>query len=422
MNEKEAAPLIEKNYRWNFTVNVLDGATFWFGMSFLSSAVILPLFVSHFTSSPFLIGLIAFLTAAGPLIPQLLVAKAVAQAPRKIIFPAHIGFFVERLPLILLPAAVWLLADGQPVWALAAFFILYAWHCAGVGVILVGWQDLIAKIIPADRRGRFFGITNFLGNGTGILGALAIPLFLLISDFRTGFTLAFGVAALCMLVSWGFLLLTREPAVESSAAEATWLDYLASLPSIVRRDGNFRRFLLSQSLTALSGMAAGFFLVHAVQAGGLNDAQAGAFTIWLQAGLALANLAFGFLADRFGHRRGLEWGLVLNVVSLLMAWLLAAPWAFSLIFFLRGAMNAAQFISGSALVYEFCAAEDRAVYLGLANTIPGILGALAPLLGGFLAGFFGYPVLFALSAAVALAGWAVYRFGVRDPRTSPLRS
>jgi len=115
MLETEAAPLIEKNYRWNFTVNVLDGATFWFGMSFLSSAVILPLFVSHFTSSPVLIGLIAFLTAAGPLLPQLLVAKAVAHAPRKIVFPAYIGFFVERLPLIILPAAVWLLADGPPI-------------------------------------------------------------------------------------------------------------------------------------------------------------------------------------------------------------------------------------------------------------------------------------------------------------------
>ena len=29
MLETEAAPLIEKNYQWNFTVNVLDGATFW---------------------------------------------------------------------------------------------------------------------------------------------------------------------------------------------------------------------------------------------------------------------------------------------------------------------------------------------------------------------------------------------------------
>jgi hypothetical protein len=52
---------IERNYRWNFLVNALDGATFGFGMSFFSSEIILPLFVSHFTDSPLAIGLISFL-------------------------------------------------------------------------------------------------------------------------------------------------------------------------------------------------------------------------------------------------------------------------------------------------------------------------------------------------------------------------
>lgn len=75
-----------------------------------------------------------------------------------------------------------------------------------LGVILGGWQDLIAKIIPTDRRGRFCGIANFIGNETGILGALALPFLFVFSDFRTGFTMAIGVAALCMLVSWGLLL------------------------------------------------------------------------------------------------------------------------------------------------------------------------------------------------------------------------
>ncbi|MCA9983586.1 MAG: hypothetical protein KDE59_04805, partial [Anaerolineales bacterium] len=33
------------NYRWNFSVNVADGAFFWFGASFISSTTIVPLFV-----------------------------------------------------------------------------------------------------------------------------------------------------------------------------------------------------------------------------------------------------------------------------------------------------------------------------------------------------------------------------------------
>src|SRR5215475_11209436 len=85
---------IERDYRWNFTVNALDGATFWFGMSFISSTIILPLYVSHFTDNPLLIGLIPFLTTSGFLLPQLFVANAVERAPRKKFFPATLGFFL----------------------------------------------------------------------------------------------------------------------------------------------------------------------------------------------------------------------------------------------------------------------------------------------------------------------------------------
>ena len=73
---------IERNYRWNFTVNALDGASFWFGMSFISSTIILPLFVSHFTNNPLLIGLIPFIwPPPGIFLPQLFMANAVERAP-----------------------------------------------------------------------------------------------------------------------------------------------------------------------------------------------------------------------------------------------------------------------------------------------------------------------------------------------------
>jgi hypothetical protein len=145
---------IERNYRWNLLVNTLDGASFWFGMSFISSTIILPLYVSHFTDNPLLIGLIPFLYTAGPLLPQLFVANAVERAPRKKFFPATLGFFLERVPIFLLAPAAYFLATSQPVLALVTFFVLYAWHCFGAGVIIVGWQDMIAKIIPVDKRGR----------------------------------------------------------------------------------------------------------------------------------------------------------------------------------------------------------------------------------------------------------------------------
>ena len=68
---------IKENYRWNFTVNALDGAFFWLGMSFFSSTIILPLFVRHFTDNSLAIGMISFLGWAAVLVPQIFTANLV---------------------------------------------------------------------------------------------------------------------------------------------------------------------------------------------------------------------------------------------------------------------------------------------------------------------------------------------------------
>jgi MFS family permease len=411
---------IERYYRWNFLVNALDGANYWFGMSFFSSTIILPLFVSHFTDSPLTIGLIAFLGWGGIFLPQLFMANAVERAPLKKFFPVTLGFFLERLPILLLAPAVYFLAIRQPLLTLIIFFVLYAWNNFGAGVIIVGWQDMIAKIIPVEKRGRFFGITNFIGNGTGILGALAVPFLLGKFAFPIGYVFAFAVTAVFIFLSWVFLSLTHEPAVPSSKPPVSQLAYLRSLPEVLRRDRNFRMYLLAQITASLSGMATGFLVVYAVKTWSLPDAQASGFMIALQIGLALANLFFGFLSDRKGHKLNLEICLALSALTLILAIIAPSPWWFFPIFFLRGAVNAGSIISGISIVYEFTEAENRPTYIGLANTIPGIVGSIAPLIGGWLAGITNYRSMFTLSAIIGAVSWVLLRFSVREPRRKSL--
>jgi MFS family permease len=412
---------IERDYRWNFVVNALDGASFWFGMSLISSTVILPLYVSHFTSSPLLIGLIPFVATAGHLLPQLFVANAVERAPKKKFFPATVGFFLERLPIFLLAPTAYFLAAGKPVLALVTFFVLYAWNCFGAGIIIVGWQDMIAKLIPVEKRGRFFGITNFVGNGTGILGALAVPFVLDRFAFPTGYVISFTAAAALILASWIFLSLTREPALHSSKPPVSQLDYLRSLSSVLRRDRNFRMYLLSQIVFSLSGMATGFLVVYAVKTWSLPDASASAFTVALQIGLALANLFFGFFSDRKGHKLSLEICMVLSLLSFALSIFAPSSLWFFPIFFLRGATNAGIFISGISIVYEFTDPENRPTYIGLANTIPGVAGAIAPMIGGWLAGATSYQAMFVLATVIGVISWVLLYFGVNEPRKTKAR-
>lgn len=86
------------------------------------------------------------------------------------------------------------------------------------------------------------------------------------------------------------------------------------------------------------------------------------------------------------------------------------------IFFLSGTISSGSYISGISIVYEFTEAENRPTYIGLANTIPGIIVSVAPLLGGLLAGVVSYRAMFLLAAVFAAVSWILLRFAVHEPR------
>ena len=73
-SDAEIAAEAERNYPWNFTVNLLDGVAFWFGLNFISSSTVMPLFISKLTPNPLLIGLVAVIAQSGWLLPQLFTA------------------------------------------------------------------------------------------------------------------------------------------------------------------------------------------------------------------------------------------------------------------------------------------------------------------------------------------------------------
>jgi hypothetical protein len=87
--ELEFQRQVETNFRWNFAVNTLDLSFYSFGFTLVSQATVLPLLVSHLTSSKLLIGLIPATYSLGYLLPQLLTANFAESllAPAKTLSP-----------------------------------------------------------------------------------------------------------------------------------------------------------------------------------------------------------------------------------------------------------------------------------------------------------------------------------------------
>ena len=154
---------VQEHLKHNITVNLLDGAFYGFGWGFGSVGTIVTLFVSRMTHSAILIGLIPAIHAVGWQLPQLFMANSVARLRRY--KPMVMWMTIhERLPFLALGVvALFMTALGNKA-ALILTFIILIWQGLGAGFTANAWQSMVAKIIPTDWRGTFFGAQAALAN------------------------------------------------------------------------------------------------------------------------------------------------------------------------------------------------------------------------------------------------------------------
>lgn len=120
-------------------------------------------------------------------------------------------FIAERLPFLLLGQAIFLLAPLDPQLTLVVFFVLLTWNAVGAGFNAVGMQELYARIIPLEKRGRLAGITGSIGIGLALVGALINRTALVKWAFPNSYALLFFFAGLSAFVAWIWLTQIREP-------------------------------------------------------------------------------------------------------------------------------------------------------------------------------------------------------------------
>lgn len=418
--ESEVEAEAARNYRWNFGANLVDGLAFWFALAFVSSSTIVPLFVSKITLNPLVFGLVAMVAQSSWYIPQLLTAGHIERLDRKKPVVVNAGFFLERVPVLFWPLAAYLAAD-YPMLALATFIVSYAWHGLGAGMIAPAWQDLLARCFPVNKRGWLFGLTSFLGTGAAALGAGVSSRLLRDFAFPLNFVILFSIAAIAILLSWVGLAFVREPVQavshERKQEGAGW----ARMRETVRADHNFRAFMGARMLLVLGAMGSGFLTVMAVERWDVADSVVGIYTAILLLGQTAGNLMAGLIADRVGHKLPLIIGGIAQVTGYTLAVLIASPAGMYAVYALIGLGVGINIVSGVLIALEFSTAERRPTYVGLANSTVGIASGLAPLLGGWIAGF-GYPWLFGVGAVIGAAALIWLQFGVADPRHVPIYS
>jgi MFS family permease len=406
---------VRKHLKHNITVNLLDGAFYGFGWGFGSVGTIVTLFVSRMTHSAVLIGLIPAIHAVGWQLPQLFMANPVSRLRRY--KPMVMWLTIhERLPFLALAVvALFMTALGNKT-ALVLTFLILIWQGLGAGFTANGWQTMIAKIIPPDWRGTFFGLQGGLANIFISVAAIAAGFILDKVHDPFNFAICFTLTIVGMGLSYLFLGSTREPVdnekIIPEHQPSTWKGGLA----ILRRDRNFSAFLVIRLLSQFATMGFAFYIIYGLERFGMSDLTAGLLTAALTITQTIANAIMGWLGDRLGHRAMLIAGSLAVTLSSLMA--RGAPslnWMY-LVFILSGLANVAYWTIGMAITVEFGNEETRPTYIGLSNTLVAPFTIIAPLLGGWIADTAGFQTTFMISAIGGLVIASLLVWLVRDPR------
>ncbi len=381
-----------------------DYVLFGVGLTVMNANTTLPAFVARLTDSKVVIGAVGAIWIGGWLLPQIVAANSLTGQREK--RPHLIG-------------ASWL---GRPFFWLFALYLVVGG--AGnapltIGIFLVGlsvyvvsdayaalaYFDLFGKAMPAQERVRIMGV------GQAVLGLLAIGAGWLVQrllgsaglPFPLNYAALFGLGGLCFMGALAADYAIVETPGEAHVAGVPWKEYLPKLGAYFKNDPAFARVNAVRLLAGLHGLAAPFYVIYATRVAGLPESAVGLFLTAQTVGSALAGL--GAVAAKLSSRRVVQISAAIELLAVALA--LAMPlggtaagltWVFPIIFGLMGFLDAGIALGYFNYLMDVAPAEDRPTYIGLHNTLAGLL-VLMPVLGGWLLEHTSYTVLFAVTAA-----------------------
>ena len=405
----------QTSLRYNFTVNLLDGAFFGFALGIASFTTVIPLYISSLTSSAVLIGLIPAIHSVGWQLPQLLTAQNLSRSP--LLKPITLLMTInERLPFLGLA----IIAGFTPLlgkkFALILAFLMLIWQGLGGGFTANAWLNLIGKVFPSETLATFFGFQSAAANLLASLGAIIAGYLLENYPYPTNYAYCFSLACVFMIFSWLFLSKTREPTKIINQADADDTPFWVKVRNILNSDKPFRWFLVARMLSQFAMMGFAFYMVYAVRKQNLSAEDAGILTSVLLITQVIANPLLGKFADQWSRKLILEIGSFFACGSAVLAYFSSNVLMFYFVFILMGIANTAYWTIGLAMSIEYGSEEDRPAYIGLANTLIAPSTIIAPILGGWIADIVGYETTFIIASVVGLLTGFVYHGFVEDPR------
>ncbi len=411
----------------NFILGVINGGFFVFAEALMSIDTVLPWFVEQLGGSNFLIGLVGPMRDAGWFLPQLFVSHHLQREPLKMPLYRRAAA-IRSVAWFVWTAATFVLAANYPA-LLLVFFAAYAVNAIASGFAGLPFMDIVAKTIPAERRGSYFGGRLFTGGILGLVASLIVGLVLSAQNtqpFPTNVGTLFVISWIAAVLGLTAFAQIKEPPSDVRDDGYTFTAHMQRAARLPRQNKNLRYLLIARVVILLSYVAAPFYSIYSINVLGAPVSIIGVY-MGVRTVVALAiNPVWSRLSDRRGNKIVMRLAVAVGVI--MIAWAVFVPglarslkvpadviaYAIVPVYALMGMYETGVGIGAVNLTLEVAPPHDRAIYIGLTNTILGV-AYLSTAVSGLIVDVVSYEGVFVLGLLLLLvASWALWR--LRDPR------
>lgn len=346
----------------------------------LSSArLVLPWLLGSLGAPAAFTGFLVPVREAGVLLPQLLVAAYIRRmAKRKVIW--LIGAALSMLTLLLMALGTATLQGASAGWAVLGLITVFS---LARGLCSVSAKDVLGKTVSKTKRGALMGYAAGISGVATLLIGLYLNFYTDPTQGTTLFVIFLIVAALLWLIALlTFATIEEAPGATEGGGNAVTVA-LQSL-SLLRDDGDFRRYVLARGLLLSAALAPPFYVLLAQQH---TEGAAGLGILIIASGLAGSVSApiWGRMGDRSSRRVMVIASAGAGILGL-VAWALEAGatdwltsvWLHGGLFFSIALFHGGVRLGRKIYLVDMASGDNRSAYVAVSNTVIG--GAM--LLGG----------------------------------------
>jgi MFS family permease len=379
--------------------STLEGAFTQIFLNWTSGSVLIG-YMLYFGATPTQLGLVASVPLLAQVVSPFAAYLASLAGRRK--YLTMLGAGVGR--------GLWLLAAALPQLGLApaasaslmvVLVLVSSVFQAGAGTLWTAWMG---DVVPADRRGRYFGTRAGIVGVVGMLANLAVGWFLDQVGAPINFQVALLVSVLSAVLGAVSLYFHYEPPASGQPFG------LRDTFRIPLQDRNFRRFMIFALYWQFAVLlAAPFVFPYFLDSLRMSFTQIAVWSVIASLSALVTTNLWGRVADRFGNKAVLAIGTVTAGVALPGTWIAAGLTGNLWFIWVSAVFDAIAWGAIGPAIFNLALVsapqQGRVAFIAMYSLATGISGFL----GGLLSG----PLLSALSQLEFTLGgvrWSAYHW------------